>query len=262
MLRVMAESPVPRKRSRKIPALLLTFLLSIVLGFAFVVVFLHSASSLSRQMSSLNWSGFSVVSNLNNPQPRFTRVNASWTVPMVEISIDNSFSAEWIGVGGQFDPALIQAGTRQDSIGGQATYRAWYELVPGDLVNVNSLSISPGDKITASISLLDSDTNTWAIEIRDDTSGQSFSKSLVHVSSALSAEWIEERPSVAGRSETLADFGQVTFTDCGAALNGKDGAIGSFASNRITMYDNLNRQLVNVSDLTQDGSSFTVGFLG
>lgn len=259
--RAMSQPPVPRESSKKIPALLLTVLLSTVLIFVFVVVFLHSTSSLSRQMSSSNWSGYSVVSNLNNPQPQFTRVNASWTVPTVKVSIDNSFSAEWIGVGGQFDYTLIQTGTRQDSIGGQATYRAWYELVPGNLVNINSLSISAGDRITASISLVDPDTDTWTIEIRDDTQGQSFSKSFVHISSALSAEWIEERPSVASRPETLADFGQVTFTDCGATLNGKDGTISSFPSNRITMYDNQNIQLVNVSDLTQDGSSFTVGFL-
>jgi Peptidase A4 family len=261
MLRVITELPAPKETSKKIPALLLTVLLVIVLSFVFVVVFLRQ-SSLSRQMSSLNWSGYSVVSNFDNPQPQFTRVNASWTVPTVNVSINNCFSAEWIGVGGQFDNTLIQTGTRQDSIDGQVTYSAWYELVPGKLVNINSLSISPGDRITASISLADADAHTWTIEIHDDTNGQSFSKSVFHISSGLSAEWIEERPSLDSNPQTLADFGQVTFTDCGAALNGKDGTISSFPSNRITMYDDQNRPLVKVSDLTQDGSSFTVSFLG
>ena len=261
--RAMPEPPVPRESSRKIPALLLTVLLSIVLIFVFVVVFLHSASPPSRQMSSSNWSGFSVVSNLNDPQPRFTMVNASWTIPTVKVSVDNSFSAEWIGLGGQFEQTqtLIQAGVEQNSIGGQTTYRAWYELVPRTIVSINSLSISPGDRITASISLADPGTNTWNVEIRDGTNGQFFSRNLVYSASALSAEWIVERPTVARRSETLADFGQVTFTDCGATLNGKDGTISSFASNRITMYDDQNRQLVDVSNLLQDGSSFIVGFL-
>jgi hypothetical protein len=265
VLRAMPEPTVPKESSRRIPALLLTVLLSIVLIFVFIVVFLHSASLTSRQMSSSNWSGYSVVSNLNDPQPRFTRVNASWTIPTVKVSVDNSFSAEWIGLGGQFEQTLIQTGIEQNSIGGQTVYRAWYELVsgnvPGNIVHINSLSISPGDRITASISLAYPDTNTWSIEIHDGTNGQFFSKNLVYSVSALSAEWVEERPSVADRSETLADFGQVTFTDCGATLNGKDGTISSFASNRITMYDDQNRQLVNVSELTQDGSSFTVGFL-
>lgn len=259
MLRVIAEPSAPKETSKKIPALLLTILLVIVLSFVFVIFFLQSSPS--RQMSSLNWSGYSVVSDFDNPQPQFTRVNASWTVPTVKVSINNSFSAEWIGVGGQFDNTLIQAGTRQDSIDGQVIFSAWYELVPGRLVNINSLSISPGDRITASISLVDADAYTWTIEIHDDTNGQSFSKSVVHISSALSAEWIEERPSLDGTPQTLADFGQVTFTGCGAALNGKDGTISSYPSNRITMHDGQNKPLVKVSDLTQDGSSFTVSFL-
>ncbi len=261
MFLVISEPPAPKETSRKIPALLLTVLLVIVLSFVFVVFFLHLGSP-SQQMSSLNWSGYSVVSNFDNPQPQFIKANASWTVPTVKVSINNSFSAEWIGLGGQFDNTLIQTGTRQDSIDGQATYSAWYELVPGRLVNINSLSISPGDRITASISLVDADAYTWIIEIHDDTNGQSFSKNVVHISSALSAEWIEERPGLDGSPQTLADFGQVTFTGCGAALNGKDGTISSYPSNRITLHDDQNKLLVNVSDPTQDGSSFTVSFLG
>ena len=261
MLHATPEPPVPRESSRKIQALLLAVLLSIVLVFVFIVVFLRATSPSTRQLSSSNWSGYSVVSDLNDPQPRFTSVSASWTIPAVKVSADNSFSAEWIGLGGQFEQTLIQAGVEQNSIGGQTTYRAWYELNRGAVVTINSLSISPGDRITASISFSDPDTNTWSIEMHDKSNGQSFSRDLVHFTSALSAEWIVERPTVVNRSETLADFGQVTFTDCGATLNGKDGTISSFASNRITMYGNQNRQLVDVSDVSQDGSSFTVGFL-
>lgn len=257
----MSEPSLPKESSRKIPALLLTVLLIIVLIFAFVVIFPRVAGPPSQSLTSLNWSGYSAVSDLNDPQPQFTGVSASWTVPAVEVSAENSFSAEWIGVGGQFDQTLIQTGTGQDSIGGRATYRAWYELVPGNVVKINSLNISPGDRITASISLVDPDTNTWSIEINDDTDGQHFSKSVVHVSSALSAEWIVERPTVASRTETLADFGRVTFTDCGATLNGRNGTISSFPSNRITMYDDRNTGLVNVSDLTLGGSSFTIDYL-
>jgi len=164
-------------------------------------------------------------------------------------------------VGGQFDQTLIQTGTEQNSIGGQVTYRAWYELLPGTVLGINSLSISPGDIITASISLVNPNTDTWSIEIHDVTNGQFFLRNVIYVSSALSAEWIVERPTVGSRLETLADFGQVTFAGCGTTLNGKGGTISSFPSNRITMYDDQNKQLVNVSALTQDGSSFTVGFL-
>jgi hypothetical protein len=261
VLRTLSEPSLPKESSRKIPALLLTILLIAVLIFVFVIVFPRVAGPPSRQLTSLNWSGYSVVSDLINPQPQFTSVSASWTVPTVMVSMDNSFSAEWIGVGGQFDQTLIQTGIGQDSIGGRATYRAWYELVPGNVVRINSLNISPGDRITASISLVDPETNTWSIEINDDTDGQFFAKSLVHISSALSAEWIVERPTIDNRTEALADFGQVIFKDCRAMINGKVGTISSFPSNRITMHDDRNIELVNVSDLTLGGSSFTIDYL-
>lgn len=263
MFDAVSEPSASQKSSKKIPVLLLSILLIIMLVFFFLVVYPHLANVPSRQMISLNWSGYSVVSDLNNPQPQITSVSASWTVPTIKVSMANSFSAEWMGVGGQFDQTLIQTGTGQDSIGGRAVYRVWYELVPGSgVVKINSLSISPGDRITASISLVDQNTNTWSIEINDDTNGQSFSKNLVHVSSALSAEWIVERPTIGERTEVLADFGQVTFTGCMATINGKLGTISSFPSNRIIMYDDRNVGLVDVSDLTSDGSSFTVDYRG
>jgi hypothetical protein len=87
-------------------------------------------SSPNQSLISLDWAGYSVASDLINPQPEVTSINASWTVPVINVSIGDSFCATWIGVGGQFDDTLIQVGTEQDSIDGQATYSAWYELLP------------------------------------------------------------------------------------------------------------------------------------
>jgi hypothetical protein len=146
-------------------------------------------------------------------------------------------------------------------LNGQRTYSAWYELLPYDAVTIDSLSISPGDKITASISLLDSTTNTWSIEIHDVIDGQSFQKNLIYDSSMLSAEWIVERPTVNNRIGTLADFGQVTFTDCTATIGNTVGTISSFPSVQVVMYNRQNIELVSVSPFTPDGSSFTVNYL-
>jgi hypothetical protein len=257
----MPEPSAPKEGSRKIPVVLLSTLLIIILVFFFFMVYPRLANLSNRQLVSLNWSGYSVVSDLKNPQPPVTSVNGSWAVPEVKVSIDNTFSAEWIGVGGQFDQTLIQTGTGQDSVGGQEFYRVWYELAPGNLVTIQSFDVSPGDRISASIFLVDPDTNTWHIEISDDTNGLSFSTNLVHVSNPLSAEWIVERPTVADRTEVLADFGQVTFTECSAKVGGKLGAIDSFPFNKIVMHDSRSVQLVNVSDLADSGSSFTVAYL-
>jgi hypothetical protein len=123
------------------------------------------------------------------------------------------------------------------------------------------LSISAGDVITASISLLNPTTNTWFIEIHDNTNAQSFQKSAIYNSSMLSAEWIVERPTINNRLVTLADFGSITFTGCMAIIGDQSGTINSFPSVQVTMYNRQNMELVSVSSLTSMGSSFTVNYL-
>jgi hypothetical protein len=84
-----------------------------------------------------NWAGYVVATatDLHSAEPIVTAVSASWTVPTAEPASIDVYSAVWIGVGGEFDATLIQCGTRQDSIGGQPTYSAWYELLPGNSTN-------------------------------------------------------------------------------------------------------------------------------
>lgn len=254
--------PPPSSEQRKrLSAVLLTALLVFVLVLALIFIFPLLTSSSSQPLTSADWSGYSVASALTNPQPTVKSINGSWIVPSVNVSLTNSFSAVWIGVGGQFDSTLIQVGTQQDSIRGQGQYSAWYEILPADAVTIDSLSISPGDSIDASVSISNSTTDTWTIEIRDITNGQSFQKSLFYDSSMLSAEWIVERPTVSNRVGTLADFGQVTFTGCEATIGSSVGTISGFPSFRITMYNRQNRQLVSVSSLSAGSSSFAVNYL-
>ena len=255
--------PSPRGRDKRTLMLLLTpILLTAVLIFALILVSPRATSPTTQQLTSSNWSGYCVASDLNTPQPQVTSLSASWTVPAVSVSIGNSYSAAWIGVGGQFDKTLIQAGTEQDSIDGREVYTAWYELLPRDAVTIDSLSISSGDKITGSISLSNQTANTWLIEITDVTNGQSFEKSIVYVSSMLSAEWIVEAPMLVNRVATLANFGQITFTDCKATIGGVTGTINSFPSGQITLNGRQHVELATVSTYTSGGSSFTVNYDG
>ena len=253
---------VPTERGRTAYRLLLIVLLASLLLLTLVVVFPLIINSGNQHLMSSDWSGYTVASDLNYPQPSVTGVNGSWTVPAVNGSVGNSFSAVWIGIGGQFDGTLIQAGTEQDSTRGQGTYSAWYELLSGSLVTIDSLSVFPRDSIMASISLLDPTANIWSIEIHDVTNGESFQKNVVYVSSLLSAEWIVERPTIGNFVTTLADFGQVTFTGCAANISSIVGTVSSFPHSQIIMYNRQNTQLVSVSTLTSKGSSFSVNYLG
>jgi hypothetical protein len=231
-----------------------------LLVLALIFFFPLFNGSAIRRLTSYDWSGYVVASDLNAPQPLVTGINASWTVPAVSVSDGDSYGAIWIGVGGEFDGTLIQVGTEQDSIGRLRNYSAWYELLPHSAVTIDSLSISHGDRITASISLLDSNTSMWSIEIHDD--GQVFRKNVVYLSSMLSADWIVERPTVNNQLTTLANFGEVTLAGCTATIGGKVGTVSSFHSIQVTMYDRQNTELTSVSSFTSKDSSFTVNYLG
>jgi hypothetical protein len=206
------------------------------------------------------WSGYIVASEIQNRSPVVSNVSASWTVPEIKLSENNTFSSVWVGIGGYGEETLIQTGTAQECINGKFVYYAWYELVPDSLVHIPNIHVQAGDAFTASISLINENTNTWSIEIADITRNQRFQTTVVYNSSRWSAEWIVERPKVNGALSTLADIGNVTLTECKATLDGVNGVISSFSYAQFVMYDQ-ELQLVKVSPLNDDGSSFTVNYL-
>ncbi len=231
----------------------------------------YTMSATTFVSNDSNWAGYIVASDLQNPQATVTGVSASWTVPRVVTSLqENEFSAVWIGIGGFFDQTLIQTGTEQDSIQGQAEYSVWYELLPQNSVTIDTIAVSPGDQISASIQLTNPNTNEWTIDIKDITTNQEYNNNFVYAASELSAEWIVERPEISirrsqGTLANLANIGNVAITNCQATVGGKSGAISSFPTVESIMYSTVDRtsgagatQLTAVSDLAGNGSSFAV----
>lgn len=214
-----------------------------------------------RSLISLDWAGYVVVSDYANPQPTIVGVNSSWTVPRVNPSQTDQFSAAWIGIGGQLDDTLIQTGTEHDSVNGETVYSAWYELLPNDSITITTLNVSPGDQIKASINLVDSVSNQWSIKIRDVTNGQTFQNNFFYYSSQLSAEWIIERPTINNMLSGLADFGSATFTDSYATVDSTVRTINIFPYSKVTMHNRQNNPLVTVSSLDSKGSGFTIDYL-
>jgi hypothetical protein len=234
--------------------------LSVTILSSVVTPFLRTIQT--QNLISLDWGGYGVSSNVLFPQAAVTGVNGSWTVPEASVTTANTFSAIWIGIGGQSDETLIQTGSEQDSISGKAVYSLWYELLPDNSIPITDIDVSPGDKITAAVTLVDSNTDTWRIEIKDVTQGQGFSQDFVYNSSKRTAEWIVERPTVNNRMSTLNNFGTVTFTDTTAVVSGTTGTISDFPNYEIIMENRQNQQLVNISNLSNSGSSFTVTYVG
>jgi Peptidase A4 family len=109
------------------------------------------------------------------------------------------------------DRTLIQLGTSQFvSSSGATSYFAWYEMLPQAPVNV-TLTVSPGDQITASLQCISACTQKkqgWQLSMTNNTTNQSWSGNFTYSSSLASADWIVEAP-VSSSVLPLADFNVV-----------------------------------------------------
>lgn len=226
-----------------------------------VLLTVFSNNSQGQGVISTDWAGFVVTSDLGNSSDLVVGINASWTVPRVRVFSSDTYSSAWIGIGGHSEKTLIQAGTEHDAVNGREFYSAWYEMLPDDAVRINTMSVSPGDVITASITLINSDMNQWAIRLRDVTSGQGFYQTFIYNSSQLTAEWILERPHLSSGITLLADFGTLTFTDSYAKIDNDVGKIASFPYSQVIMTNDLSQQLTSVSPLNENGDGFNVTYL-
>jgi hypothetical protein len=193
---------------------------------------LHLAPRLSGNTNtSDNWFGYNQGS-LEQGDKLFNSISAQWTVPTAtqHTSGEAEASSDWIGIGGGCvdsgctvtDSTLIQTGTEQDvSSSGAASYDAWYELVPAPEFEITSMTIHPGDTMSASIAEVVDDADVWTITITDKTTGQSYTTTLPYSSTHDTAEWIEETPLEIGTDAgfaALPNLSNPAFTD--AATNG------------------------------------------
>ncbi len=181
--------------------------------------------------SSSNWFGYN-QGTLEQGGKLFNSITGSWTVPTAtqHTAGQGEASSDWIGIGGGCidagctvgDSTLIQTGTEQDvSSSGQASYDAWYELVPAPEFQITSMTVHPGDQMSASISEVVNDANVWTITIKDVTDNQSYTTTVPYTSTHATAEWIEETPLEIGTNAgfaALPNLTQVPFT--GATTNG------------------------------------------
>ena len=272
-----------------VPAFLTALLfLSSVLGAGAMGVqgsrFISAGRGLEGNLQSTNWGGYVVASNqtaLNDynsayAKPVVTQVNASWIVQTAGSSHKATYSAQWVGIGGFFsgDNSLIQTGTSSDYSHG-ASYSAWYELLPASETAI-SMTVKPGDKMYASISLVPNTTDEWNITIKDISENEVFSTVVTYSSSKLSGEYIEERPELCTVAHctltTLSDFGTAYYGEgyTGiaspytnyATINAGSNAIGNLPYTNITMVTNTGSALAVPSALAYSGTSFTMTYQG
>lgn len=215
---------------------------------------------------STNWSGYAVTGS------SFTNAKASWIVPTVNCTkTPNTYAAFWVGLDGWTSSTVEQTGTDSDCDGKSPSYYAWYEFYPAASVLISSLSISPGNHMSAEVSYSGSE---FTITITNETTGKSYSKSgKVSGAKRSSAEWIAEAPCCtnAGGILPLSDFGTVDFGEDHTSVNDTNYATDSTITGPISDFGaNVNEAImVNgssgadeavPSSLTTDGTSFTVAW--
>ena len=151
---------------------------------------------------STNWSGQIATG------ATYTSIEGNWTVPTVVPSFFPRFSATWIGIDGVSASSLIQTGTSQNTANDSTSYFAWVEHAS---VTLPDAPVSPGDSMHASIT--ETGAALWTVVLEDVTEGWTYDQQMSYSTPGLSAEWIEEAPTIDGGQSTLADFSSATFTD-------------------------------------------------
>lgn len=203
--------------------------------------------------TSSNWSGYLAATG------SYTAVSGSWTVPKATGVVGKSSAdATWVGIGGVSSGDLIQVGTQNTvSSSGHQTASAFYEILPSSAHTITSLSVTPGDVVTASLN--ETTSGHWQVSIADTTTGQSYTTTLAYTSSHSSAEWIEEDPStIFSHLIPFDNFGTVSFTGAAATTGGSSVTLTSGDVQPITMVTTGSKPVATPSALGGDGESFTV----
>lgn len=210
-----------------------------------------TAPNVGSNGNSRNWSGY--VSNNGT----YTSVTGTWTVPQVTTTDHTATDATWIGIGGVSSSDLIQSGTQNVvTPAGQVTTTAFYEILPDPSTPITSLTVKPGDSVTATIT--EQGTGQWSISFKDNNTGQSYQTSVTYNSSVSSAEWIEEAPSNGVSVLPLDNFGTLPFSNGSTTLNGSQVSISGSNAHAVTMLNNQGQALATPSSLESDGASFSV----
>ena len=216
-------------------------------------------------VESENWSGYAVTGS------SFTVAKGSWTVPAVNCSqTPNTYAAFWVGIDGYSSSTVEQTGTLAECSGSSAFYYAWYEFYPNPSYEITSVSVSPGNHISASVTYNGSEFTTT---ITNETTGHSYSKTArVRGAERSSAEWIAEAPCCtnSGGILPLSDFGVADFGEGYTDVSGTNEATDKSVSGDISAFGDDVQEIIMAtssgtdeavpSSLTSNGTSFTVSW--
>jgi hypothetical protein len=146
---------------------------------------------------STNWAG-----NIESGT-QFTGVSGTFNVAQLTPGQTSGEVTEWVGIGGLHGQSILQAGVTV--MAGSNAVFPWIETYPQMPVNLDQISISPGDDVNVSIEQVG---NSWLVSLSDLTTKQSYTESVNYSGTTSSAEWIVE-----AATPTLASYQPIHFSN-------------------------------------------------
>ena len=172
----------------------------------------------------------SSVASSTTTKTSFSAVSGSWTQPTADCGAGSpSHSAFWVGLGGYSGDHLEQTGTSADcSATGQASYSAWYEVIPAPSLTISKMKVSAGDHMHAAVSQVVGGVDLWKITLQDLTKNETYTTTVPYSSTHDTAEWIEETPLEIGTNAGFAALPNLTSPDFDlATTNGQPANLNS-----------------------------------
>ncbi|HEY2916723.1 MAG TPA: G1 family glutamic endopeptidase [Candidatus Limnocylindrales bacterium] len=206
---------------------------------------IHSAG-----WASSNWSGYARTAGAP-----YTKATAQWVVPSVSKTTKATYGSQWVGIDGFNNGNLIQTGTETDWYNGAAHYAAWWEILPAAETVIASITVHPGDHMSASI--VKGSGSTWTISLTDTTTGATFSTSKTYTGPGTSVEWIEEAPTVGGHQAALAHYSSPDLFDPGTANNANPGLTAADSGVMVQQHKQVSTPSLPDSDT--DGFNMSYG---
>ena len=134
-------------------------------------------------------------------------------------------------------------------------------MYPGWSVTIPGFTVNPGDVIRAQVHHLSG--NQYALRITNtSTAEEPFQTIQTLLGDRSSAEWVMEAPS-SGRILPLADFHNVTFTDCAATVDGVTGPVSQWPHDAMAMVKGGRKSVEKAvpTALASAGTAFSVIWL-
>lgn len=215
--------------------------------------------------TSENWSGYQVFKKSSRAQLySVDEVSASWIVPEISATSDDTYSSAWVGISGQ-DKSIQQIGTYQNYVNGEAQYTAWFEMYPNDAFTIDGFPVAPGDEISAKVKWSKDKGNKsfFVLTIANNTTKQraKFKRSTKKsIALRTEAEWILERPEINGEISTLANYTAMSFFFCRVVMNARKGSIenNKWKHVAISMVNSDGAVISKSSGLGGNGSLFVL----